>query len=66
MQVTAAGGTSADTVADDYTYVAVPTITGATVRLSVATDGTEGHDASGDPSVSADGRYVGFLSTRTI
>lgn len=36
--------------------------TGATVRVSVASDGTEGNDASWNPSISVDGRFVTFLS----
>ena len=39
--------------------------TGATTRLSVATDGTPGNDASLDPAIGADGRYVAFTSTAT-
>ena len=34
--------------------------TGATERVSVATDGTQGGKESGDPAISADGRYVAF------
>jgi Tol biopolymer transport system component len=37
-------------------------VTGATERVSVATNGTEGDDASYTPSISNDGRYVAFLS----
>jgi Tol biopolymer transport system component len=38
-------------------------LTGQTTRVSVASDGTEGNDASwGWPSISADGRYVAFTS----
>lgn len=36
--------------------------TNATVRASVATDGTQGNDESFNPSVSADGRFVVFES----
>ena len=36
--------------------------TGETVRVSVASDGTEAKDFSGDPSISAGGRYVAFTS----
>ena len=36
--------------------------TGASSRVSVASDGTQGDDESGDPSISADGRYVAFES----
>ncbi|MGH2787900.1 MAG: TolB family protein [Actinomycetota bacterium] len=38
------------------------THTGTTTRVSVASDGTPGNDASGNPSISADGRYVVFSS----
>jgi Tol biopolymer transport system component len=34
-----------------------------TERLSVASDGSQANDASGQPSISADGRYVAFRST---
>jgi hypothetical protein len=36
--------------------------TGATERVSVASDGTEGNHNSYDASISPDGRYVGFYS----
>jgi Tol biopolymer transport system component len=36
--------------------------TGRTTRVSVASDGTEGNDWSGDPQASADGRHVVFPS----
>src|SRR6266545_3841555 len=36
--------------------------TGETTRVSVASDGTEGNRDSAFPSVSADGRYVAFVS----
>jgi Tol biopolymer transport system component len=35
---------------------------GITTRVSVASDGTPGNAVSGDPSISADGRYVAFAS----
>ena len=35
---------------------------GATERVSVATDGTQGNDSSATPLISADGRYVAFKS----
>jgi Tol biopolymer transport system component len=38
------------------------TATGTTNRVSVATDGTQGNGASGEPSISPDGRYVAFNS----
>jgi Tol biopolymer transport system component len=37
--------------------------TGQTTRVSVASDGIQGNDGSGSPSISADGRYVVFAST---
>jgi len=37
-------------------------LTGQTTRVSVASDGTQGHSASDHPSISADGRYVAFES----
>jgi Tol biopolymer transport system component len=37
-------------------------LTGQTTRVSVASDGTEGNNNSGWPSISADGRYVAFHS----
>src|SRR5690606_19854478 len=36
--------------------------TGTTVRVSVASDGTQGEGLSEDPALSADGRYVAFRS----
>jgi Tol biopolymer transport system component len=36
--------------------------TGTTKRISVASDGTQGNDGSHNPSISADGRYVAFVS----
>jgi len=38
-----------------------PTI-GRTSRVSVASDGTQGNGSSYDPAISADGRYVAFVS----
>jgi len=37
----------------------------ATVRVSVASDGTQGNASSGSPSFSADGRFVAFTSFAT-
>ena len=37
----------------------------STSRVSVASDGTEGNGGSGSPSVSADGRFVAFVSGAT-
>jgi Tol biopolymer transport system component len=39
--------------------------TGETRQLSVASDGTLGDDESGDPAISADGRFVAFASEAT-
>ena len=39
--------------------------TGETELVSVASDGTQGDDCSRDPSMSADGRYMAFLSCAT-
>jgi Tol biopolymer transport system component len=39
--------------------------TGTTERVSVASNGTQGNDGSGDPSISADGRYVTYFSFAT-
>jgi len=36
--------------------------TGTTERVSVSTSGAEGNDTSGQPSISADGRFVSFWS----
>jgi Tol biopolymer transport system component len=36
--------------------------TGQTTRVSVASDGTQANDFSSNPSISADGRYVAFMS----
>ena len=35
---------------------------GTTTRMSVASNGTQGNNASGRPAVSADGRFVAFIS----
>lgn len=39
--------------------------TGQTTRVSVATDGTQGNGWSGNPVISADGRFVAFVSDAT-
>jgi len=39
-----------------------PAVAGTTERVSVASDGTEGNDSCGAPSISADGRFVAFCS----
>ena len=41
------------------------TLSSTTTRVSLATDGTEGNDASSYPSISANGRYVAFNSLAT-
>jgi Tol biopolymer transport system component len=41
------------------------TQTNTTTRISVATDGTQGDAHSESPSISADGRYVAFMSWAT-
>ena len=38
---------------------------GTTTRVSVASDGTQGNDFSGDSSISATGRFVTFDSPAT-
>jgi Ca2+-binding RTX toxin-like protein len=38
------------------------TVANTTRRVSVASDGTQGNNISGAPSISADGRYVAFTS----
>lgn len=38
-------------------------LTGQTERVSVSSAGDQGNDGSGDPAISADGRYVAFDST---
>jgi len=40
--------------------------TGVTERVSVASDGTQGNLASGVPAISADGRFVAFVSNAII
>src|SRR5437870_4266363 len=40
-------------------------MTGATERVSVASDGTQGNGDSGVPAISADGRFVAFESDAT-
>jgi hypothetical protein len=37
-------------------------LTGETTRVSVASIGIEGNNSSGDPAISADGRFVAFIS----
>ena len=39
---------------------------GTTVRVSVASDGTEGNDFSISPSISADGRYVVYSAPSAL
>jgi hypothetical protein len=40
-------------------------VTGATVRVSVASDGTQGDHAAQQPAMSANGRWVAFMSAAT-
>jgi Tol biopolymer transport system component len=40
-------------------------VAGTTERVSLAGDGTQGNDFSGEPAISADGRYVAFESLAT-
>ncbi len=40
-------------------------VTGQTTRVSVASNGDQANSPSGQPSISADGRYVVFLSSST-
>ena len=47
---------------DTYDVFLHDRVTGETTRVSVASDGTQGDDGSGAPSVSGDGRYVAFIS----
>ncbi|HEY6008873.1 MAG TPA: hypothetical protein VIU40_11165, partial [Geobacteraceae bacterium] len=49
-------------VADVFVHDAV---TGATSRVSIASGGTQADEASGSPSISADGRFVVFASAAT-
>jgi len=37
-------------------------LTGATVRVSIASGGAQGNDSSSEPAISADGRWVAFYS----
>ncbi len=53
---------SGDTNADWDVFVR-DRVAGTTERVSVATNGGEAHGDSGQPSISADGRYVVFSST---
>ncbi len=62
VKVTAVGGYSADTVADDYVYVGAPTITGlspnagpVTAGTSVVINGTGFYGMSGTSAVTFDG-----------
>jgi CSLREA domain-containing protein len=38
------------------------TLTNTTTRVSVAMDGVQGNESTHDPTISADGRYIAFLS----
>ncbi|MFO7948184.1 MAG: hypothetical protein R6V19_15380, partial [Armatimonadota bacterium] len=45
-----------------FSLVALSVCPAATIRASVATDGSQGGDKSSGPAISADGRYVAFES----
>ena len=47
---------------DSYNIFVYDTVANSTRRVSVGTGGTQGNDNSSSPSISADGRYVAFLS----
>jgi Tol biopolymer transport system component len=53
-----------DTNGDMDIYVR-DTQTGTSIRVSLATGGTQSNDDSTDPSISADGRYIAFESLAT-
>ncbi|MEN6644398.1 MAG: FlgD immunoglobulin-like domain containing protein, partial [Armatimonadia bacterium] len=53
---------SGDTNGDEDVFVRDRT-TGQTTRVSVATGGAQGNNSSSGPSISADGRYVAFMSS---
>jgi Tol biopolymer transport system component len=51
---------------DNHTDIFVrDQMSGITTRVSVASDGTQANDSSGGHDISADGRYVAFLSHAT-
>jgi len=50
---------------DEYDVFVHDRQTGATTRVSVASDGTQGNGISDSPSLSADGRFVAFRSNAT-
>ncbi len=50
----------ANGVSDVFVY---DRVTGITERVSVSTDGVVANDGSGAPDISADGRYVAFVSS---
>lgn len=54
---------STDTPTPTFTPTPTVTTTFTTIRVSVASDGTEGNDYSWWPSISADGRYIAFASS---
>jgi len=53
---------AADVFLRDTCIHAPSSCTPSTVRLSVASDGTQGNDASDSPAISASGRFVAFQS----
>src|SRR2546426_1935359 len=56
---------SRDVFVRDTCFGAPAGCTPSTTRVSVATDGTQANSPSGIPSVSADGRFVAFISAAT-
>jgi len=60
----ATGLVSGDTNANNDVFLRDRTA-GTTVRVSVASDGSQGNGMSRDPCVSNDGRYVAFDSSAT-
>jgi Tol biopolymer transport system component len=55
----------ADDTNDDFDVFVRDTLTGVTERVSVASDELQGDDDSQEASISADGRYVAFVSDAT-
>jgi hypothetical protein len=51
--------------ADEKSVTVAQALSGLTTRVSVASNGTQGDNPSFDPAISADGRYVVFVSTAT-
>jgi len=51
--------------ASSSTQNSLQALVGITMRVSVSSDGTQGNDFTVSPSISADGRYVAFVSGST-